>query len=94
MASMIVRRHARLRPEIWVGRAASGRGEEVVALVVTRGKPEHPAIVEHLARHLPADRRPHHIIYTKALPRTPNGKIDRVAVKRLAIQYADAPSNV
>jgi len=86
--------HASVAEATVVGRAASGRGEEVVALVVTRGKPEHPAIVEHLARHLPADRRPHHIIYTKALPRTPNGKIDRVAVKRLAIQYADAPSNV
>ena len=86
--------HALVAESAVVGRAASGLGEEVVALVVTRGEPEHRAIVEHLDRHLPADRRPHHIIYTKALPRTPNGKIDRVAAKRLAIQYAHAPSNI
>ena len=82
--------HASVMEAAVIGRPAHDGREEVVALVVTRGAPEHEAIAAHLRHHLPPPKRPSHIIYAKALPRTPNGKIDRVAVKRMAIQYADA----
>jgi acyl-coenzyme A synthetase/AMP-(fatty) acid ligase len=84
--------HASVVEAAVVGRPARDGREETVALVVTRGAPEHEAIAAHLTRHLPPAKRPRQIIYAKTLPRTPNGKIDRVAVKRMAIQYADAPS--
>ncbi|HVM78424.1 MAG TPA: class I adenylate-forming enzyme family protein [Stellaceae bacterium] len=81
--------HASVLEGAVVGRAARDGREEVVALVVTRGAPEHESLAAHLARHLPAAKRPRQIIYAKALPRTPNGKIDRIAVKRIAVRHAD-----
>jgi len=82
--------HASVLEAAVVGTPIRGGGEEAVALVVTRGQSEHDAIAAHLARHLPPDKRPHQILYTDTLPRTPNGKIDRVAVKRLAERHLNS----
>jgi len=82
--------HASVVEAAVVGGPARDGHEEVVALIVTRGEAEHEAIAAHLTQHLPPAKRPRQIIYAKALPRTPNGKIDRVAVKRMAIQYVGA----
>ena len=82
--------HASVVEAAVVGRPARDGHEEAVAVVATRGAPEHEAIAAHLMQHLPPAKRPRQIVYAKALPRTPNGKIDRVAVKRMAIQYASA----
>ena len=81
--------HSSVAEAAVVGRPGREGGEEVVALVVTRGEPEHEALAAHMTHRLPAAKRPRQIIYLKALPRTPNGKIDRIAVMRMATRHAD-----
>jgi acyl-CoA ligase (AMP-forming) (exosortase A-associated) len=55
---------------------------EAIALVV-RGSPEAEAdLVRHLRRELPNFMQPSAILWRDALPRSPNGKLDREALKR------------
>jgi len=82
--------HASVLEAAVVGAPVGGGSEEAVAMVVTRGPSEHAAIAAHLARHLPPDKRPQQILYADTLPRTPNGKIDRAAVRRLAERHLNS----
>jgi acyl-CoA ligase (AMP-forming) (exosortase A-associated) len=54
---------------------------EAIALVV-RGEGPEEALVKHLRSELPAFMQPSAILWREALPRSPNGKLDREALKR------------
>jgi acyl-coenzyme A synthetase/AMP-(fatty) acid ligase len=61
-------------------------GDEMVALVVTRGQAQHAALAQHCHSRLPAERWPDQVFYTSALPKTAAGKLDRARVKAMVIQ--------
>jgi acyl-coenzyme A synthetase/AMP-(fatty) acid ligase len=63
---------------------AGGPGEEIVAVVVTRGEAQHEALAQHCRTKLPPERWPDRVFYTQSLPKTPGGKLDRMAVKTMA----------
>jgi long-chain acyl-CoA synthetase len=63
---------------------ASGPGEEIVAVVVTRGEAQHEALAQHCRTKLPPERWPDRVFYTQSLPKTPGGKLDRMQVKSMA----------
>jgi len=54
-------------------------GDTLVSYVVGEGA-EVSVLREHLADRLPAWMRPTHVVVLAALPRTPNGKVDRAAL--------------
>ena len=54
---------------------------EAIALVV-RGEGPEETLVKHLRSELPAFMQPSAILWRDALPRSPNGKLDREALKR------------
>jgi O-succinylbenzoic acid--CoA ligase len=59
-------------------------GERVVALVESRStQPEPEALARYLRERLSAPRRPKAILYVDELPLNRNGKVDRVAARRL-----------
>jgi acyl-coenzyme A synthetase/AMP-(fatty) acid ligase len=64
--------------------AASGHGSEIVAYVVLSGALPLYELASHCVTWLPLSKRPAKIIYAAALPRTPNGKLDRPAIRALA----------
>jgi acyl-CoA ligase (AMP-forming) (exosortase A-associated) len=81
--------------EVEEAAVASGAAVEAVALgypdhrlgeaiaLVLRGRPEaEPELVRHLRRELPNFMQPSAIIWREELPRSPNGKLDREALKR------------
>jgi len=70
--------------------AASGHGSEIVAYVVLSGALPHQELARHCVTWLPAAKRPAEIFYTAALPRTPNGKLDRPAIRALAARPANS----
>jgi acyl-CoA ligase (AMP-forming) (exosortase A-associated) len=55
---------------------------EAIALVVRGRADEEPALRAHLKRELPNFMQPSAILWRDALPRSPNGKLDREALKR------------
>ena len=59
-------------------------GEEIVAVVVTRGEAQHEALAQHCRTKLPPERWPDRVFYTQSLPKTPGGKLDRMQVKSMA----------
>ena len=65
--------------------AASGGEAEIVAYVVLSGTLAHHELARHCVASLPAAKLPTEIFYTAALPRTPNGKLDRQAIRALAL---------
>ncbi|WP_405434322.1 amino acid adenylation domain-containing protein [Streptomyces anulatus] len=64
---------------------ASGSGAQLTARVVLRRGPEVTAesLRRHLAERLPATAVPERLLRVDALPRLPNGKLDRAAAGRL-----------
>ncbi len=60
-------------------------GDELVALVVARGEPQHEAVAQHCRTRLPAGRWPDRVFYAPSLPKTPAGKLDRNRVKDLVM---------
>ncbi|HLJ20046.1 MAG TPA: fatty acid--CoA ligase family protein, partial [Stellaceae bacterium] len=64
-----------------VGRPSPQLGEEVVAVVVTRGAVATDELIAHCRRRLSAYKLPAEIMFVSELPRTSFGKPDR---KRLA----------
>jgi len=59
------------------GRAGS---QELVAYVVASGSPTAPSLRRHLRERLPSYMVPAEFAFVEALPRTPNGKLDRRAL--------------
>jgi acyl-coenzyme A synthetase/AMP-(fatty) acid ligase len=70
---------------VGVPRAATGvlPEDELVALVVPRGQPQHQALAQHCQARLPAPHWPDSVFYTQALPKTAAGKLDRARVKAI-----------
>lgn len=65
------------RPSLMPGPQA----EDIVAFITARPDLQHPEILEHCRRKLTPNKRPAFIYYLDSMPRTPNGKIDRAALK-------------
>lgn len=82
----VLRTHASVNEVAVVGLPTRQGGRALVALVVTKGAPQHEELVQHCAARLPEEKRPGALAYTDALPRTANGKIDRKKVAELALQ--------
>jgi acyl-coenzyme A synthetase/AMP-(fatty) acid ligase len=61
---------------------ASGAAAEAVALVVRGDRGAEESLRAHLKRELPNFMQPSAILWRNELPRSPNGKIDRAALKR------------
>jgi acyl-coenzyme A synthetase/AMP-(fatty) acid ligase len=81
----VVARHASVAEVAVVGVPRAGSGEELVALVVPRGKAQHEALAQHCTRLLAAERRPDTVYYANALPKTAAGKLDRASVKAIVM---------
>jgi acyl-coenzyme A synthetase/AMP-(fatty) acid ligase len=62
----------------------SGPGEEIVAVVVSRGEAQHEALAQHCRTKLPPERWPDRVFYAQSLPKTPGGKLDRMQVISMA----------
>ena len=78
---------------IVVGRPASvGPEQEAVAYVVPAGDLAHHELAQYCVNHLPREKFPGRIFYTAAIPRTPAGKIDRVAVRNFAVDPVNGRS--
>jgi fatty-acyl-CoA synthase len=63
-------------------------GEEIIAFIVGRAGLRHEDISRHCRANLPANQQPRTIYYLGETPRTANGKIDRPALKQIAISRA------
>jgi acyl-coenzyme A synthetase/AMP-(fatty) acid ligase len=55
---------------------------EAIALVVRGRRSDEEALRTHLKRELPNFMQPSAILWRDELPRSPNGKLDRAALKR------------
>jgi acyl-coenzyme A synthetase/AMP-(fatty) acid ligase len=55
---------------------------EAIALIVRGRRDAEPDLVRHLKRELPNFMQPSAILWRDELPRSPNGKLDREALKR------------
>ncbi|HMK66942.1 MAG TPA: class I adenylate-forming enzyme family protein [Stellaceae bacterium] len=69
------------------GKPSLSIGEEVIALVVSRGESQHEDLSQHLLGRLPQEKLPDRIIYTQALPKTSIGKVNRQEVKAMAARH-------
>lgn len=69
------------------GKPSQAIGEEVVALVVTRGEAQHEELSHYLMGRLPQEKLPDRIIYAKSLPKTTTGKVNRQEVKAMAMRH-------
>jgi acyl-coenzyme A synthetase/AMP-(fatty) acid ligase len=86
----IIAAHPLVREAVVTARpAASGMGPEIVAYVVLSGALPHQELASHCVTWLPAAQRPAEIFYAATLPRTPNGKLDRPAIRALAARPAN-----
>ena len=70
-----------------VGKPALSIGEEVVALVVSRGESKHEELSQHLMSRLPQEKLPDRIIYATSLPKTATGKVNRAEAKAMAARH-------
>ncbi len=84
----IIAEHPAVREVAVVGVPRPGRGEDIVALIVPRGQPQHEAVAAHCKMRLPRDRWPDRVFYAQVLPKTAGGKLDRVRVKALVIEQS------
>ncbi|HKH45556.1 MAG TPA: amino acid adenylation domain-containing protein, partial [Thermoanaerobaculia bacterium] len=62
----------------------------LIAWIVPAGELDAESVREHLARRLPSHMVPSLIMSIEAMPRTPNGKVDRQALATRAVQPAAA----
>ena len=85
----VVSQHPHVAEVAIVGRPGTDGVEDIVAFVVGRSGFQHQAIVEHCHKKLPATKRPKYIYYLGNMPRTGNGKIDRMALKTAPLKRID-----
>jgi acyl-CoA synthetase (AMP-forming)/AMP-acid ligase II len=78
--------HASVSEAVVIGLPTRQGGQQVVALVVAKGEPQHEDLVQHCKARLPLEKRPGALAYTDALPRTANGKIDRAKAAERALR--------
>jgi len=57
-------------------------GQAIVLVAVAKGDGAHERLRAHFRRELPAHMQPARIVWKKALPIGPNGKLDRAALKQ------------
>ncbi|MEV8510702.1 amino acid adenylation domain-containing protein [Dactylosporangium sp. NPDC051484] len=78
--------------EAAVAVAGSGRDARLVARLVLTGEPAVAELRRHLAARLPVAAVPAEMLLVPALPRLPNGKVDRAAAARLTGRPLTAPA--
>lgn len=83
----VLNRHPAVARSAVIGRPALDGGEEVLAFV--QPQPERPLaaaeIAEHAARHLASYKRPSRITVLPSIPLTPNGKVAKSELAKLAV---------
>ncbi|MEM8825451.1 MAG: acyl-CoA ligase (AMP-forming), exosortase A system-associated [Pseudomonadota bacterium] len=62
-------------------------GQAILVFAVAKGEADEPGVRRRLMRDLPNFMMPQMIIWEDSLPRSPNGKIDRTALKRKAADH-------
>jgi long-chain acyl-CoA synthetase len=68
--------------------------EQMVAVVVARGKADLESVAEHCRSKLPAEKHPNQLFWADALPKTGPGKVDKPAVKAMVIKRLKAAASV
>lgn len=76
--------------DVFVCAAGTGYERRLVAVLEAAGDVAAP-LMAHLRKRLPAAMVPAHLLNLGALPRLPNGKLDRTALSRLATASPAAP---
>jgi len=84
----VLSEHPSVAEAIVFGEASPSGGEEMVALVVARGEGRHEELSQFLVRRLPREKLPDRIIYAASLPKTSNGKVNRVEAKAMAARHS------
>ncbi len=79
----IIAQHPAVSEVAVVGVPRPGQREELVALIVPRGQPQHEAVAAHCKMRLPQDRWPDRVFYAQSLPKTGGSKLDRAKVKAI-----------
>jgi acyl-CoA synthetase (AMP-forming)/AMP-acid ligase II len=64
-----------------------------VAFVVRDADTQRGALAAHCRSRLPPEKLPQRYIVLKALPKLPNGKVDRQAIKAFALRQRGANPN-
>ena len=82
----VMAEHSSVAEVAVVGVPGPLREDEIVALVVPRGRAEHDALAAHCRSRLHPERRPDRVYYADALPKTAAGKLDRVRVRAIVMQ--------
>jgi acyl-coenzyme A synthetase/AMP-(fatty) acid ligase len=81
----VIAQHPTVLEAAVVGVPRPGPGDELVALVVSRGQVQHEALTQYCHSRLPPERWPDRIFYAQALPKTAAGKIDRARVRTIVM---------
>ncbi|OYV33496.1 MAG: hypothetical protein B7Z80_23870 [Rhodospirillales bacterium 20-64-7] len=85
----VMSQHPDIREVAVVGRTADQGGEDIVAFVVGRNGFNHQDITAYCQANLPAARHPRYIFYIEEMPRTGNGKINRMALKNAPLKKSE-----
>jgi len=88
----VLRSHPAVVEAAVVGVADAESGAEAVAVVVARSALGEGDLVRHCQGRLAPEKLPGRFVFASALPRTPNGKLDLVALGRLAVRGTPAIS--
>jgi acyl carrier protein len=75
-----LRAHAGVSDAVVVAQASAAGDARLVAYVAADGAPSSDALHAHLAEHVPDFMIPSAIVVLVSLPRTPSGKVDRLAL--------------
>jgi fatty-acyl-CoA synthase len=85
----VLRAHPQVVDALAVGRPSERWGEEVVALVSTRGPVDAAALREHCATRLARFKLPKDVLFVEEIRRLGNGKADYRWAKSLASEQAE-----
>jgi fatty-acyl-CoA synthase len=87
----VILAHPAVRDALVVGLADERWGSRVTAVVTVRpgAALTGPELIEHVGRQLADYKRPRQVVFAGEIPRSPTGKADRPAARRLAQGAAD-----
>ena len=82
----VILSHPAVRDALVVGLADERWGSRVTAVVAVRPRRTltGPELIEHVGRQLADYKRPRQVVFAGEIPRSPTGKADRPAARRLA----------
>jgi long-chain acyl-CoA synthetase len=74
------------------GVLTTGNEEQVIAVVVPRGKADLDVIAKHIREHLRPEKHPNQLFWAEAIPKTGPGKIDRPTLRASFVKLLQAGS--